>query len=171
MSADPAVTNTPKPSGRARWWSILLIASLALNCLLVGALATRWYTHGRMERFSGASYTQLLPRRFMGDLPAERRKELMAVLAGHRDDFRDSRSALGNAAIAIAGALEKEPYDPDAASKAIDGFGAEAAGMIGKGSDVARKVIATLSPEERKLLAQRIRERSMGRKGGSEGRD
>ena len=171
MTQTDQTNASPQKPARSRWWSILLIASLALNCLLVGAIAARWYTHERIERFSGASYTQLLPRRFMGDLPPERRKELMAILGSYRKEFRDGRVRLRNAAIGIADALEIEPYDAEAASRAIDGFGAEASGLIGKGSDVAREVLAKLTPEERKQLALRVRERSTGRKGGDDGPD
>lgn len=119
-----------------------------------------------MERFSGASYTQLLPRRFMGDLPAARRKELFAIMGSHRKDFRDGRNRLGAAAIGIADALERDPYDPVAMVKAIDSFGSEAAGLIGRGSDVAKEIFAELTPEERKMLAVRIRERASGHKPG-----
>jgi uncharacterized membrane protein len=145
---------------------VALVVSLALNCLLIGAIAARWYTHERMERFSGASYTQLVPRRFLGQLSAERRRELMAIMGSHRKEFRDGRAALGKAALTLSEALSREPYDKAAVDAAIDGFGSEAAGLIEQGSKVAREIIAVLSPEERRRLAQRIRERAEGRKSG-----
>jgi uncharacterized membrane protein len=160
-----------RPQRRWSWWSILLIGSLALNCLLAGAIAARWYTEERIERFTGASYTQLLPRRFMADLPAERRKQLFALLGAHRKDFRDGRGRLRAASLVIADALEREPFDPELLNRALDGFAGEAAGLIGRGSDVAREIIASLTPEERKMLGKRIRERAAGRRHGPPGGD
>lgn len=161
-AVDPAANATPPPAGIKRWWRVVLVASLALNCLMIGAVASRWYTHDRMERFTGASYTQLLPRRFMADLPAERRKELMAVLGGHRKDFSSGRSLVRKAAMSISDALEREPYDPKLVDEAIAAFNGEAFGLFEKGGSVAREVLSRLAPDERKLLAKRLRERATG---------
>lgn len=158
-------TQSAPQKPRSRWWSILLVASLALNLLFAGAIAARWFTQERVERLTGGSYTQLLPRRFLADLPRERRQDILAMLGAHRKAFRDGRTELRNAAVAIAAALEAEPYNADAAAKALDDFNAVASGLVTKGSDVARQVLATLSPEERKKLAQRIRERARGSRG------
>ncbi len=159
-ATDHSATAPPKPKASWRWTSILLVVSLALNCLMAGAIAARWFREERMERFSGGSFTQLLPRRFMGDLPRDRRNELMSILGDHRKDFRTGRAALRQAAANIAKALETDPLDQDGLNKAIDIFDQQATGLIDKGSDVTRLVFDKLSFEERKMLANRIRERA-----------
>lgn len=174
MTATDQTTPAPeaeKAPRRWRWTGILLVASLVLNCLLGGAIAARWFAEERMERFSGASYTQLIPRRFMADLPGERRRELLGILGGHRKDFREGRGRLKAASIVIANALEAEPFDPEALNRATQDFGGEAFKLITRGSDVTREVVMKLSPEERKLLGKRIRERAEGRRSGDRERD
>ena len=46
-------TVTPAPG---KWWQALLIASLALNLLIGGAVARRFVMHGPPERLVSASY-------------------------------------------------------------------------------------------------------------------
>lgn len=165
--SDPQTTSPPSggwlPVLRSRWWTVLLIASLAVN-LLIGAAVVAHFVRGeRMERMSGGSYTQLIPRKFFADLPRERRRELLDTLKQFRGEFRNNREEARNAALKLADALDAEPYDA-ARTVAVAAEFANTGNMMAKrGSDIAVDFVAKLSPEERKMLAQRIRDRAKPR--------
>ena len=84
-------TTTPVPARRNRWLVGALIASLAVNLLFIGGGVTRFFYHSPMERMSGLSQMQLIPRRFMGELDDGRRKELLQVFRTYGPGFRDGR--------------------------------------------------------------------------------
>ncbi len=152
------------PRGAGGWngWKILLVISLALNLLFGGAAVARFFVHGPMERMAGASYLQLVPRKFFAELDRQRRDELVGVLKTYRDRFRDGQQNSRKLAEALADALAAAPYDEVRVRKAIDDFGSNGAGLIAVGSEAALDFIQRLSPEERTRLAQLIRERAGG---------
>ena len=157
-----APVDTPQKGRFANWphWTMfLLVASLAINLLIAGAIGMRYFSPERMERWSGASFTQLLPRRFLSDLPEDRRREFLDLLKSRRDAFRQSRQEMTAAAQRFADALEREPYDKAQADAAVDDFTKLSAGLVDSGTVVTRQVVEKLTPEERKLLAQAVRDR------------
>ncbi len=150
-----------RPASRpSRWLTILLIVSLAFNVLIGAAAATRFFVKERIERVTGAGYIQLVPRKFLADLPRERRRELLAVFREFRDEFRDGRKAARDTAAKLADVLEAEPYDT-AAVKAVAGeFAQSGRGLIDHGVEAAVQFVGKLTPDERRQLALRIRERA-----------
>jgi uncharacterized membrane protein len=160
--SDTTTTTTTPPPRRWPWLKILLIASLALNLLAGGAVAARFFFHERIERMTGG-VTQIVPRRFFRDLTRERRKELMAVVRSYRGLFQDGRARLREAAAGLADALDAEPYDAAKTLAAINGIEQAGQGTLAQGSKLALDLIGRLTPEERKALAQRLRDRA-GRK-------
>ena len=166
MSDD--VTN-PKsrywPAQGSRWWSALLIASLALNLFVGGAVATRILRHDGPERFVGASYTQLIPRRFFAEIDRERRRALLDILKQYRKDFRADREGTEAAAAKLADALLIEPYDVEKVKLVVNEFASQTGKLAARGGDAALDMIALLTPEERKILAQAIRDRASHGKG------
>ena len=166
MSDD--VTN-PKsrywPAQGSRWWSALLIASLALNLFVGGAVATRILRHDGPERFVGASYTQLIPRRFFAEIDRERRRALLDILKQYRKDFRADREGTEAAAAKLADALLIEPYDVEKVKLVVNEFAGQTGKLAARGGDAALDMIALLTPEERKILAQAIRDRASHGKG------
>ena len=163
MTDAPAPTREA-PSRAVPWWMVLLVVSLAANLLVAGALAVRFFAPDRYERFTGSGYSPLIPRRFFGDLPADRRKELGDLLRQNRARFRGDFAEMRKVAGEIADALEKEPYDEAAVIAAIRRHAEIAAGMVQRGSDVTTELVRKLRPEERALLARRIRERAASRR-------
>jgi uncharacterized membrane protein len=163
------MTDTPAPSQEAPrravpWCMVLLVVSLAANLLVAGALAVRFFAPERYERFTGSGYSPLIPRRFFGDLSAERRKELGDLLRQNRTRFRGDFAEMRKVAGEIADALEKDPYDEVAVIDAIRHHAEIAGGMVQRGSDVTIEMVRKLRPEERALLAERIRERAASRR-------
>lgn len=159
------VTQTPARNGSGRfatwphWTKFLLIASLAANLLVLGVVGMRYFKPERFERWSGASFSQLLPRAFLSDLPEERRREFLDLLKSRRDAFRQSRADMRDAALRFADALQREPYDAAAAQAAVDDFTRLSTQMVDSGTVVTRQIVEKLTPEERALLAQKVRER------------
>ncbi len=153
------------PAQGSRWWTALLVASLAINLLVGGAVVARFFTREKHERFAGASYTQLIPRGFFSEMPRERRQVLLDILKQYRKDFRDDRVAFEAAAGKLADTLEVEPYDVEKVKLVINEFASQAGKLAARGGDAALDILAQLSPEERKLLAKAIRNRaSKGKK-------
>ena len=149
----------------ARWKSILLIVSLGINLAIAGAIvAHKFFGHDHRKhyraRISGPGYTQILPRKFFFDISRDRRKELVTDLKKNRKEFRQLRKDLRAVAIGVADALAADPYDAEATKKALAAYEAQANGMVGKGKSIAIEFFAKLTPEERKLIAKRIRDKA-----------
>lgn len=160
---------TPRP---ARWLKPLLIASLALNLLFVGGGVARFVMHGGpSERFANASQMQLIPRRFFGEIGAERRRDLLTIFRTYGPSFRDGRAQIRAQAVALADALEAEPYDPARVTSVIAQFSAASTKLMETGGQAAEEMIAKLTPDERKQLARHIRLRDAAvrnRRGGGD---
>ncbi len=153
----------PTPQSRfanwPHWTMFLLVASLAANLLIAGAAGMRYFYPERQERWSGASFTQLLPRRFLSDLPDERRREFLDLLKSRREVFRESRADMRAAALRFAEALERNPYDAAQVTAAVQDFARLSTQMVDSGTLVTLQVAQKLTPEERLQLAQQVRER------------
>ena len=152
----------PPASRRWTWWHVLLIVSLALNLLVGAAAATRFFIHPPSERMVGMSYLQLVPRKFFADLDRPRREELLGHVRDYRDRFRDGQQKSRVVAESLADALDAAPYDEARVRAVLDQFTGNGVDQIGLGAKAALDFIASLSPDERILLAQRIRERAKG---------
>jgi hypothetical protein len=164
MADAPQAAGTLSRWPASRWWMALLVLSLALNLVVAGAVAVRFFMPERYERFTGSGYSPLVPRKFLSDLPSDRRKEIGDLLRRNRGEFRSNFAEMRKVAGQLADALEHEPYDEAAAVAAVDNHAKVVKDMIDRGASVTREVISKLTPEERKLLARRIRERSDWRK-------
>ena len=141
------------------WTMFVLVASLAVNLLIAGAIGMRYFHPDRLERWSGASFTQLLPRRFLSDLPEDRRREFLDLLKSRREAFRQSRAGMRDVALRFAEALERNPYDEAQATQAIQDFTKLSTQMVDSGTLVTLQIVQKLTPEERLQLAQQVRER------------
>ncbi|MEI8178506.1 periplasmic heavy metal sensor [Aestuariivirga sp.] len=156
--SDPVTT--PEKSGRrANWLMAALIASLAVNLLVAGAAAARWYVGVGPERYARLTQTQLIPRNFFRDLDRARRTELLAVFKAQDKAVREGRRAVKAQVVELADALEAEPYDAARVKAAVEGFTAKSEALFMTGGGAALELIDKLGPEERKLMAQYLRTR------------
>ena len=164
MSETAAPVTTPA-AGRWRIWRIALFASLAVNLLAAGAIIAHLaFGPPPPDRIEGFSSMQILPRKFVSGLEGERRQLIVGVLRKYRGQFRERRAEMRAATERIAAALVAESYDPGAVTEAIDQFAATGRTMIDGGVTTVKSVIDQLTPDERRLLAERIRERANRRK-------
>lgn len=161
MSDDATTTKSRYwPAQGSRWWTALLIASLALNLFIGAAIVTRYFTHGGPQRFIGASYTQLIPRGFFAEMPSDRRKVLLDILKQYRKDFRADREGTESVAAKLADALVNEPYDVEKVKLVVSEFAGQSGKLAARGGNAALDIIALLSPDERRILADAIRDRA-----------
>jgi uncharacterized membrane protein len=146
-----------------------LIASLAVNLLFIGGGIARWYVGFGPERYARLTQTQLIPRYFFRDLDRARRLELFKVFKARDKDIRDGRKAVKEQVIALADALEADPYDPARVKAAVEGFTARSEALFVTGSDAALTLIDELTPDERKLMAKHLRAREDHARGAPDG--
>ncbi|MEI7598779.1 MAG: periplasmic heavy metal sensor [Aestuariivirga sp.] len=141
------------------WLVVTLVASLAVNLLVAGAAAARWYVGAGPERYARLTQTQLIPRFFFRDLDRARRMELLGVLKTQDKQVREGRRAVKAQVTELADALETEPYDQARVTAAVEGFTAKSEALFMTGGEAALSVIDQLTPEERKMMAQHLRNR------------
>jgi hypothetical protein len=142
------------------WLKVLLVASLALNLLFIGAGVARYIVGERPDRVMGLSQVQIIPRKFFGEIDSTRKAELLGLFRQYGPAFRDGRRAARGEIAVLADALEAEPYDPARVKAAVDSFSARSESLVATGGQAALALIERLTPEERKLLAKHIRQRS-----------
>jgi uncharacterized membrane protein len=142
--------------------NIVLLASLGFNFLVIGAVGSHFLLEKQpqRERYSGPAFTDILPRTFFLALDPERRHALAERFADDRKAFRDGRRDMRQAAIKVADTLKAEPYDAAQTEAALSRYDAISRSMIDRGSTVSRELVATLKPQERALLADKIRDRA-----------
>jgi uncharacterized membrane protein len=142
---------------RWNWLKIALVASLAVNMLFAGAAAARFVMGDAPVRFAMLSQVQLVPRKFLGELDGDRRRELLDVIRPYNKTFREGRQNVRAEITAIADALEAEPYDAARVTAAVNRFSAESVALVNEGGQAALDMFARLSPGERTLLAKHLR--------------
>jgi hypothetical protein len=153
------MTTDPSPSPpRRRWLVPLLVASVAVNLIIVGAaVSEQFWSHG--GRKSSHSAADLMPRSFFRGLDDERREELVEVFRTRKTEWREERRALSDAAAALADALEREPFETQPALSAIADHAAPSHRLVDLGAGAATDLVEALTPEERRDLAKAIRQR------------
>lgn len=162
------VTTPVAPRKPVNWLVVALVASLAVNLLVAGAVAARWYVGSGPERYARLTQTQLIPRMFFRDLDRDRRAELLKVFKAQDKSIRDGRRAVKAQVAEIADALEAEPYDAARVKAAVAGFTARSEALFALGGDAAMALIDRLTPDERRMMAERLRardDRGHGRSG------
>lgn len=152
-------TRTWLPQLRSKWWTALLGLSLMVNLLVGGVLLGGFFGKHRMERMAGVSYVQLIPRNFFRELPQERRQQLMQIVRDNREALRELRNTSEASSLKLADALEQPSFSIEDVQKTVSAFTTGTESLAAKGGDVVVKIVAQLTPEERKILAQTIRER------------
>ncbi len=148
------------PALRSRWWTLVLGLSLMANLLVAGVVIGHGFGRGPMERMVGASYIQLIPRKFLSDLPRERRRELMAVVRERTELLRELRSKSNAAPLKLAEVLENVNATPADIKSAIDAFTTGSESLAAGGGAVVLEIVGKLTAEERRSLAAAIRERA-----------
>jgi uncharacterized membrane protein len=153
--------------GMPRWAVAVLLGSLMLNMVFVGAAAGRlwshygfgWHAH---QREGGM-------RAFLRALPDARREELGKVLRYYnREAARAEREKVRSLRQAVRDAIVREPFDKAALEAALAEVNAARLGFRQRVALDLGQMVAQMTPEERKLFAEKgLRRR--GRRGKRHG--
>jgi uncharacterized membrane protein len=155
---------------KPRKLEIALAISLALNLFFVGFAVGRRsglfhghhgprHAHGRAlvqhgERPPGPGMdlgpSGFLRRVGIGDAGPE----VARVLEARRDELRAQRGAVRRARAAVAGPLNAEPFDAEKLAAALEALRTESADAQARMHATLVEVARTLSPEQRRRMAQ-----------------
>lgn len=150
----------------ARWWDrpkllrMLLIASLALNVLVVSAVATRLVRGERAERMPGVAQVQLVPRKFLRELPGEKRRAAREILRRFAAEQRGDKQWIRELSLRLADAITAQPYDPEKVKLVLGDYTSRSGTAANRSSAAVVELLAILTPEERAGLAAAIRDRA-----------
>jgi uncharacterized membrane protein len=130
------------------WLLAVLVVSLLLNGLVVGAVASRWKAlHAGPPVLGSSSNAQLFG--FAVTLPQERRREIWKSVETDREAMRPLRQAVFAARDEARSALIAEPFDAEryaAAQRQL--FEAEQKMRL-RAVDIVQAIAKQLTPQER----------------------
>ena len=160
-NSSDAATEGPAKKPR-RWLRWVLVASLALNVLFVGFAASRAYHFGGKYWRSKSPVVHVVRegRKFVKDLPRERRRELGKMIKARRDDFKLDEAEVKAMVKAFAEAISETPYNAERTEEALIKVQDQAELLITRGRAVTMDIIAELTAAERAQLAARLLEKT-----------
>lgn len=135
-----------------KWLLAVLVISLLLNGLVLGAVASRWQAMQAVPSLGSSSNAQLFG--FAVTLPPDRRREVWSSVETDRSAIRPLRQAVHDARDETRKALLAEPFDPAryaAAQKRL--FDAEQEMRL-RALDVIQAIAQQLTPAERASFAR-----------------
>jgi uncharacterized membrane protein len=147
--AEPAATVS-------RGRTIALVVSLALNVLLVGVIAvgvTRAVNRGFIVQPGGP----LAPGAVMRVVSEARRPAIRDIQLRHRDAMRRDRQEARRARLEAFRLFGAPDYDRSAFDKALAQVREADGALEDEAIAMAKDVVATLTPEERKAVVERAR--------------
>jgi uncharacterized membrane protein len=148
------VTGAGGPAGPGRL-KLLLIVSLALNLLVISAVAGaflmgprrgHWHGGGRGEDFGLLGFARSLP----ADRRSEIRKSVQRDRAALKPLWLEMRKARENA----AAVLVAEPYDKEKVKAAFEAIGAAENRLKEAGLAIFLNTAEQLTPDERRALGE-----------------
>lgn len=155
------MADTPSGGGEGRrWLRIALIASLAVNLLLLGAIGTRWIGHERDHRHERGSEARRLPiglnlyARAMDD---EARAALEAAVAAQRDTFDTRRAGVRSQMEGLMTAIVADPFDPQQMAAALATQRAAMGDYIGHAHGLLVEQVSEMNADSRQNFAEGLR--------------
>ena len=170
MSTLQQVPGTRRALGRTpRWLLTLLVISLALNLLIIGAVAARIYnspfgfSHMRHAMLARPGALHIAGRRLMHRLPRARRLQLRALAARHREAIRASFLTVAGARTKLAEYLAGGTFDEDRYSALLEAVRKAERAAHGEAVRLTDAFLRALTPAERQRYAEILR--SPGQRG------
>lgn len=146
-----------------RWLGPALLASVAINLFLVALVSVPLFTgphDGFGVRRHGSMHTML--HESFKDLPKQDRAAIRKAMVGHFPEIRPYLVAIRDAKTRLADALAADPYDETDVRAAFDDLDKAMSGMGIVGRNAMMAGFAQLTPEQRKHVAQAMREQHTG---------
>jgi len=144
------MTDTSGSGGanRLRW---ALIASLALNFLIVGAVAGHFLAGQRLGH-RGDRGPQMILSAFAKTLPAERREALKGVLDAERQNLKDLRREMRRARRDASATLVTEPFEAEKLKAALARVGDSDSRLKSAGMAIFIDAASKMTAEERRAF-------------------
>lgn len=154
-------TTTPKRK-TPRWIKVLLTISLALNLLIVGAVAAKFFFPHPHHRYGKGPHSALARpgalykagRHLMWKLSRERRHEMFQVVRMHRANMKTELGNLAKARLGLAKAIASQPDNQAAFDKNWEIVKQAETAFRVKASALTADFIKNLKPDERKIYAE-----------------
>jgi uncharacterized membrane protein len=136
-----------------RWLLAILVISLLVNGLIVGAIASRWWAFASATPWPGSSVNAHLVG-YAVTLPGERRREIWRSTEALRAEMRPIRKVMQDARDDVRAVLVANPFDPqrfEVAQKRL--FEAEQTTRLAT-LKLIQAIAQQLTPQERAAFAE-----------------
>ncbi len=138
--------------------SWLLIVSLCVNMALIGAIAVVAWRVAHFDIAAGSG-GPLSPRAVMAEF-SDRQSTIQAVVAAHQDKMGALRRAAAQARREVFRELAAPDYAPQKMATALDAVAAADAAVEREAVAMTGESLATLSPDQRQAMADRLKARN-----------
>lgn len=140
-------------------WRTLLFISLAVNLLVIGAVAGAVVAGVRVQRENPEAVVARMPgvRAFMAALPVEARPAVRRELVRSWQESRDARQAAIQARRDAFAATMEEPFDAERVRAAFARLREADQAAVGVFHDNMIDAFATLTPEQRRSTIEALR--------------
>jgi Spy/CpxP family protein refolding chaperone len=143
--------------------NVALVVSLCLNLILIGVIAMGlWRAHLMMMPPGAERPGMLAPQILMRLAPAEADK-IRAIMEAHRDRLIQLHQTAMEARRAAHNVFQSSDYNRQAFDNALERVHQADAALETERLKMLSEIIATLTPEERRTVAQWSQERAMAR--------
>lgn len=149
---DAASTATPPPSPRERRLKLILIASLAVNLLIVGAVVSSMIFHWHGPRHGGSRGDDYGLMGFTRVLSSDRRGPIRKAIKEQREVFKPLREEVDEARRKAADVLVEEPFSKDKLKEAFDKVNDADVKLKSAGQTMLLNTAESLTPDERREL-------------------
>jgi uncharacterized membrane protein len=141
----------PPPRRRAsRWIWALLIASLALNLLVIGIICGSLWAIKRGGLWDAPLFLERT-HRFMTRLPADRRKEIRRIFAEYKPQLTPAWREVRQARVNV-GRLIDGDYTPEELEEALGELSQKETRARELATPMIAAMLAALQPQERRLF-------------------
>jgi uncharacterized membrane protein len=144
------------PSRPSRGRTILLVASLCLNLLLI-ALIVVGLSRAVQGGFIAQPGGQLAPGQIARGLSPEGQAKVRGIIAEHRDAIREARQGARRARLSAFRIFASPDYTPDAFTTALEQVRAADSRLEEEAILMLKDTINNLTPDERKTIVTRVR--------------
>ena len=151
MPADRSVSLSSLQPGASRVTRVALIASLALNALFIGGVASAFIRHGMAPRgWSRPGGPQMGLGAYVATLPADRAKAILGRVGDRRQIMGPIHREVRQARDAALAALSAEPFDKErflaAQTQLIETENRQRMAQ----RDILAEIAGSMTPEERR---------------------
>ena len=161
MNTEDSKTAGEQPPRTRRWVWVLLAASLAVNLLIVGAIAGHILLGGPERHFAGRGGPPIMAaiRQLMREMPGDRRKIVREIIKKHRPAIKPLRAARRKARSAAEKELTAQPFDKAKFESALRAVHDAKIKLRKTATPMLLEIIEVLTPQEREKFLKAVKKR------------